>query len=78
MSFDLSKYTSDELEQLFDKCGFDRLTRRIIVSRFGIGTGIMRTLDEVGELYEITREQVRNIEARAMSVIRREMTSESN
>ena len=42
----------------------------ILTLRFGIKTGQSKTLEEVGEALELTRERVRQIEARAMSKLR--------
>lgn len=42
----------------------------ILTMRFGISTGTTRTLEEVGEAMELTRERVRQIEARALSKLR--------
>jgi RNA polymerase primary sigma factor len=39
---------------------------RVIRMRFGIGTGADRTLEEVGEQYGVSRERIRQIEAKAL------------
>lgn len=38
--------------------------------RFGLGRGVPRTLEEVGEHVHLTRERVRQIESRALSKLR--------
>ncbi|MGQ9706795.1 MAG: RNA polymerase sigma factor RpoD [bacterium] len=38
--------------------------------RFGVGDGIPRTLDEVGAVFKVTRERVRQIEAKALKKLR--------
>ncbi|HYO45431.1 MAG TPA: RNA polymerase sigma factor RpoD [Gemmatimonadota bacterium] len=43
---------------------------RIIRLRFGIGDGCPRTLEEVGTIFNITRERVRQIEAKALKKLR--------
>jgi RNA polymerase primary sigma factor len=43
---------------------------RIIRLRFGIGDGCPRTLEEVGSIFNITRERVRQIEAKALKKLR--------
>jgi len=40
--------------------------RDIIKMRFGIGTGMTYTLEEVGRFFDVTRERVRQIEAKAV------------
>ncbi|MFA5161372.1 MAG: sigma-70 family RNA polymerase sigma factor [Elusimicrobiales bacterium] len=42
----------------------------IIKLRFGIGTGYPRTLEEVGRIFKVTRERVRQIEAKAVRKLR--------
>jgi RNA polymerase sigma factor (sigma-70 family) len=55
----------DKLFQLLD----DR-ERRILALRFGLDRGEPRTLEEVGRHLNLTRERIRQIEARAISKIR--------
>ena len=43
---------------------------QIIKLRFGIDTGYPRTLEEVGKLFKVTRERVRQIEAKAIRKLR--------
>src|SRR5437899_12144395 len=43
---------------------------KIIRLRFGIGTGYPRTLEEVGRIFNVTRERVRQIEAKAIRKLR--------
>jgi RNA polymerase primary sigma factor len=40
--------------------------REIIKLRYGIGTGYTYTLEEVGRIFKVTRERVRQIEAKAI------------
>ena len=42
----------------------------IIRLRFGIGTGYPRTLEELGRIFSVTRERVRQIEAKAIRKLR--------
>jgi RNA polymerase sigma factor (sigma-70 family) len=48
----------------------DEREREILRLRFGLDRGEPRTLDEVGEHFNLTRERIRQIEARAMSKLR--------
>ena len=48
----------------------DERERDILKLRFGLDRGEPRTLEEVGEHFNLTRERIRQIEARAMSKLR--------
>ena len=48
----------------------DDREREILSLRFGLDRGEPRTLEEVGEHFDLTRERIRQIEARAMSKLR--------
>ncbi|MDY7017489.1 MAG: RNA polymerase sigma factor RpoD [Nitrospirota bacterium] len=43
---------------------------KIIRMRYGIGDRIPRTLEEVGEIFHVTRERIRQIEAKALNRLR--------
>lgn len=43
---------------------------KIISLRFGIDSGYPRTLEEVGKMFNVTRERVRQIEAKAIRKLR--------
>jgi RNA polymerase primary sigma factor len=44
--------------------------KRILALRFGINDGVTRTLEEVGNIFKVTRERVRQIEAKALKKLR--------
>ena len=44
--------------------------KKILVLRFGITDGSARTLEEVGNIFRVTRERVRQIEAKALKKLR--------
>ena len=50
---------------------------QIIRLRFGIGDGSERTLEEVGQVFSVTRERIRQIEAKALRKLRRPMRSQN-
>ena len=43
---------------------------KIIRLRFGLDSGYPRTLEEVGKMFDVTRERVRQIEAKAIRKLR--------
>ncbi len=44
--------------------------RKVLRFRFGIGDGYPRTLEEVGSIFKVTRERIRQIEAKALRKLR--------
>ncbi len=44
--------------------------RRVLELRFGLGDGYSRTLEEVGKQFRVTRERIRQIEAKALRKMR--------
>ena len=44
--------------------------RTVLVLRYGLDNGVPRTLDEVGQRFELTRERIRQIEAKALAKLR--------
>jgi RNA polymerase primary sigma factor len=48
--------------------------REIVERRFGIGRVNTRTLEEIGEEFGVTRERIRQLEARALKKIRRKLS----
>ncbi|MFA5356457.1 MAG: RNA polymerase sigma factor RpoD [Candidatus Omnitrophota bacterium] len=44
--------------------------KKILILRFGINDGCQRTLEEVGNIFKVTRERVRQIEAKALKKLR--------
>ncbi|MBO7206380.1 MAG: hypothetical protein J6W10_02070, partial [Kiritimatiellae bacterium] len=48
----------------------DSREREVIDYRFGLSDGYARTLEEVGRFFNVTRERVRQIEAKALRKLR--------
>ena len=51
----------------------DTLSEReagVVSMRFGLGDGQPKTLDEIGKVYGVTRERIRQIESKTMSKLR--------
>ncbi|MFB6355504.1 MAG: sigma-70 family RNA polymerase sigma factor, partial [bacterium] len=67
------KNTSDELlkDQLEDVLkSIDWREEQVIRLRFGLDDGYERTLEEVGNMFKVTRERIRQIENKALKKLR--------
>jgi RNA polymerase primary sigma factor len=64
-SFSLLK---DKLNDVL--CSLSERERRVLELRFGLGDGYSRTLEEVGRQFRVTRERIRQIEAKALRKMR--------
>ena len=51
-------------------CSLNERERQVLELRFGIGDGNARTLEEVGSQFKVTRERIRQIEAKALRKMR--------
>ena len=51
-------------------CSLTERERRVLELRFGLGDGCARTLEEVGSQFSVTRERIRQIEAKALRKMR--------
>jgi len=60
----LKEQVVDVLSTLTDR------EKKVLRLRFGIGDGYPRTLEEVGSIFNVTRERVRQIEAKALKKLR--------
>ncbi len=59
-----SEYLRDQIKEVLHELQ-DR-ERRVLALRFGLEDGINRTLEEVGKEFGVTRERIRQIEAKAL------------
>ena len=60
----LKEKLNDVLDTLTDR------ERKVLMLRFGLGDGYCRTLEEVGRQFRVTRERIRQIEAKALRKMR--------
>jgi RNA polymerase primary sigma factor len=64
ISVDLKRKTANVLRTLNPR------EASVIKMRFGLEDGTARTLEEVGEIFQVTRERIRQIEAKALRKLR--------
>ena len=50
--------------------------QKILEMRFGLNDGVQYTLEEVGKIFAVTRERIRQIEAKALEKIRQHQKAE--
>ncbi len=50
--------------------GLNERERQVLIMRFGLEDGRVRTLEEVGEYFNVTRERVRQLETKALAKLR--------
>ena len=60
----LTEAVGEALSQLNDR------EQQVVKMRFGLEDGEMRTLEEVGREFGVTRERIRQIEAKALRKLR--------
>ena len=64
INLNLKEQTDDVLKTLTPR------EERVIKMRFGVGDGSEHTLEEVGQNFAVTRERIRQIEAKALRKLR--------
>ena len=62
------KVLKEHIKEILDS--LNERERKILIMRFGLEDGVVHTLEEVGKVFGITRERVRQIEAKALEKIR--------
>ena len=60
----LRRQINEVLAELTDR------ERKIILMRFGLEDDRTRTLEEIGQVFNVTRERIRQIEAKALRKLR--------
>jgi len=72
--FATSEYLKNQLKDILDTLQ-DR-ERRVLSLRFGLDDGVSRTLEEVGKEFGVTRERIRQIEAKALKKLKEKSTQQ--
>lgn len=64
------KMTSEELnyrvKEAYAKAGLTSIERGVVDLRYGFGDSYTYTLEEVGKIFKVTRERVRQLEAKSI------------
>ncbi|GIK72795.1 MAG: RNA polymerase sigma factor SigA [Chloroflexota bacterium] len=63
----------EQMEEILD--GLSDRERKVLIMRFGLEDGVTRTLEDVGREFNVTRERVRQIEAKALRKLRHPLRS---
>ena len=63
----------EQMEEILDQ--LSERERQVLIMRFGLEDGINRTLEDVGREFNVTRERVRQIEAKALRKLRHPLRS---
>ncbi len=63
----------EQMGEILD--GLSERERRVLIMRFGLEDGVTRTLEDVGKEINVTRERVRQIEAKALRKLRHPLRS---
>ena len=67
----------DSIMKLFDDCKLTDIQRNVLVLRFGLDGENPRTLEQIGKMYNVTRERIRQIEDKALQRIRKSRYSKA-
>jgi RNA polymerase primary sigma factor len=63
----------EQMAEILD--GLNERERKVLEMRFGLQDDIPRTLEDVGKEFNVTRERVRQIEAKALRKLRHPLRS---
>ena len=61
----------DQVQDLLEKCNLSRQAVEVLTKRYGLDGNEPMTLEEIGQLYNVTRERIRQVETKALMIIRR-------
>ncbi len=67
------EYLKNQIHEILDS--LQERERRVLSLRFGLEDGVTRTLEEVGKEFGVTRERIRQIEAKALKKLKEKSAS---
>lgn len=59
-----------ELIRIIDESSLNEKERKVLYLRYGVFDNTIRTLEEIGKIFNVTRERIRQIESRALKKLR--------
>ena len=62
----MEEISRKEVREWLENTNLNDREKEVLKLRFGIGTGVPMTLEQVGDYYNVTRERIRQIEAKAL------------
>ena len=65
----MQEQLSIDLDNVMTRC-LDKREKAVLAERFGMGGNDPKTLEEVGEIFNVTKERIRQIEAKALRKLR--------
>ena len=63
-------YLSTEIKEVFSKCNLKDRELQVLLLRYGFLGGAPKTLEEIGQMFNLTRERIRQIENKGLKKIR--------
>ena len=67
----------DSIMKLFDDCKLTDTQRNVLILRYGLDGESPRTLEQIGKMYKVTRERIRQIEEKTLQKIRKSRYSKA-
>ena len=66
----ITELLKDDVKRIFEKCSLTDREIEVLILRYGLFGGQPHTLEEVGRIYQVTRERIRQIEKKAFHKMR--------
>ena len=69
----LNYFAAEEIKELIKNGDLTKIEKEVLRLRFGLDGGRVKLLDEVGEIFGVTGERIRQIEAKALRKLRKQL-----